>query len=84
MQHLEIEVVPGNKGPSYPQQTVGLNIVKAVVTEQGTENGLPIVDLILEDVAGNRYMAMTTGRLINSLSAVIKGTNKRIHGIEEP
>jgi len=61
-----------------------LLVKRAVITEQGMGSGLPLVDIVMEDSDGKEYFFMISGRLINTLSAAVKGVNQRIHGSEEP
>lgn len=81
--YLAIDLVPGNIGPRYDEGTE-LMCVGATITEQGMESGLPFVDFRMRGPDGQFYLLVLTGRVINALSATIKGVNKRNHGIEEP
>ena len=49
-----------------------LEIMKAVVVQDGTEAGNPTVDLVLVDEKGQRYVLMITGRLLKALPLEIK------------
>lgn len=83
--HLPIELVRGAVAPRYsPQVWKEVIVTKAIITEQGTEKQLPLVDFQMEDVEGNKYFFMITGRLINALAAAIQGVNQRNHGTSEP
>jgi hypothetical protein len=85
MQSLEIKLNPGDMAPRYdPVTTKQLTAHTAIITEQGMESGLPLVDIQMTDDEGNHYFFMIPGRLINGLSAMIKGVNMRNHGTEEP
>ena len=85
MEKLEIKLIQGDNAPRYdPVTTKQLTVEKAVITEQGMESGLPIVDFQMIDENGNKYFFMITGKLINGLSAAIRGANVRNHGSEEP
>ncbi len=83
MNRLDIQIISGNTAPRYDQ---GQELIceGVVITEQGMQSGLPLVDFKLRDKDGNFYLMVMPGRLVNALSAAIKGINKRIHGIEEP
>lgn len=82
---LSIKLNPGSIAPRYEEgKTKELTVKTAVITEQGMASRLPLVDMQMEDAEGNQYFFMITGKLINALSASIKGVNKRIHGTEEP
>jgi hypothetical protein len=71
--------------PRYkPDETRQLELVEAVITERGTEAGLPIVDLVLVDADGHRYFAMATGRVFQGLAAYLAGVNQRNHGTPNP
>ena len=83
-QQMSIEIQEGSLAPRYDKKVTELVCTKAVITEKGTEAGLPIVDLQLVDIHGNKFYIMLTGRIVNAVSAVIKGTNMRNYGIEEP
>lgn len=85
MPKLSISVKEGNTAPRYPETTKLLTIDEAVITEQGMASGFPVVDFQMTDSEGNKYFIMTSGGIINGLSAAIKGVNLRIHGVaEEP
>lgn len=59
------------KGYLYrPPVFKGLRIDKVVVVRNGTMTGLPTVDLVLEDEHGQKYVTMTTGRLLRSIPGV--------------
>jgi len=82
---LDIKLNPGNVAPRYePDKVKQLQPHTAIITEQGMESGLPLVDIQMKDDQGNDYFFMISGRLINGLSAAIKGCNVRNHGVEEP
>ncbi len=55
------------KGYTYQEGYKPLQIEKAVVVQQGTENGNPTVDLVMQDMQGNKYVVMLTGRLLKSI-----------------
>jgi hypothetical protein len=80
---LKIDLVPGGTAPRYAN-TRELKVQRAVITEQGTQANLPIVDFIMEDDKGNLFLLVLTGRLVNMVSAAVKGVNMRNHGVEEP
>ena len=87
MQGFPIELVAGAQGPLYHLSDgfVGeLKIERVVITEQGTQSHLPIVDFVLVAPDGKRYIATTTGRLVNGLAAAVRGANERNHGTPEP
>lgn len=82
---LKVEIVRGGMAPRYdPTKTKELTLTKAIITEQGTASKLPLVDFVFTDSDGQEYFTMVTGRIINTVSAAIRGVNMRIHGIEEP
>ena len=83
MNVLNINLVKGKDGPKY-DNTIELNCIEAVITEQGMESGLPFVDFVMEDRDGKKYLLVLTGRIVNMVSAAIRGVNLRNHGIEEP
>jgi len=80
-----MQIKEGREAPRYNLEDVKkLTMIKAVITEQGTSEGLPVVDIVMIDESGKEYFFMTTGRIINGISSAIKGVNTRIHGTEEP
>lgn len=87
-QDLKITFVAGDTAPRYngPRFQGGceLQCEEAVITEQATKEGLPIVDFRMRDAKGNFYLLVLSGRIVNALSAAIKGVNTRIHGTPEP
>lgn len=82
-QGLSIKLIAGKQGPIYKDRKE-LKILEAVITEQATESNLPIVDLVMEDDAGNKYLGVLTGRIVNAMSGAVKGVNQRNHGNPEP
>lgn len=86
MQRADIEIVPGTLAPR--ADVLGANssvhLDKVYITEQGTEGGLPIVDFAFTDHNGKRGFLSLSGRIVNTISAAVKGVNMRIHGVDEP
>ena len=83
MPDLKIEFVKGNVAPRYTNEKQ-LEIKKAVITEKGMQSGFALVDIQLTDSEGKEYFFMTSGQIMNALTAAIKGVNMRNHGVEEP
>jgi hypothetical protein len=83
---LSIELLQGNFAPRYSKEVSErkLDCKKVVITENGMVSGLPLVDFQLVDKDGNEYFFAITGRLVNMISAAIRGVNMRNHGCEEP
>lgn len=83
---FSIELVKGNIAPRYSPEICDrkLQLDRVVITENGTEGNLPIVDFVCKDPDGKYYFFAITGRLVNMVSAAIKGVNYRNHGVEEP
>ena len=81
--HVAVHLVPGEIAPRY-DEGVEIELESVTITEQGTEARLPLVDLKLRGPNGERYLAVVTGRIMNMISAAVKGVNLRNHGIEEP
>jgi hypothetical protein len=82
---LAIELVDGSLAPRYePSKVEMLSLDKAVITERGTEGGLPLVDFQMTSIDGKEYFFAVTGRLVLSLAAAIRGVNDRNHGVSEP
>jgi hypothetical protein len=83
MSNIVLTIVPGKSAPRYLKATE-LNNTEVVITEQATEAGLPIVDFVCRDNTGKLYLLVMSGRLVNMISAAVKGVNVRNHGKEEP
>lgn len=82
---LKIKINPGDVAPRYERDIRELKIDSVVITEQGMESGLPLIDFQLTDAeTGKPYFVMVSGRLITSLSAAIQGVNLRNHGKIDP
>lgn len=85
MQHITINLVPGKVAPRYEDRNMQeLKLTDVTITEQGTQENLPMLDLILHGPDGKRYLAVITGRIANMISTAVKGVNMRNHGKEEP
>ena len=65
------------KAPVYEMGWTMLRVEKAIVVPKGTKAGNPTVDLQLIDADGHRFIAMTTGKIIKALAAVIIGVESR-------
>jgi hypothetical protein len=78
-----IEIVPGTLAPKYSEGTE-LKLDKVVITEQGTEARLPLVDIVMRGPDGELFLLVLNGRIVNAISAAIKGINMRNHGVAEP
>lgn len=79
-----INLVPGNIAPRYQDNIVEAKLQHVSITEKGTEANLPLIDIeaVLPD--GSRVLIVCTGRILNLISAAIKGVNLRNHGQAEP
>lgn len=80
---LSIQIIPGDKAPRY-DTGYEIQVSRATITEQATQAGLPIVDLIGHDKDGNQVLVVLTGRMVCALAATVRGINERIHGDPEP
>lgn len=80
---LKINLIPGNMAPRY-DEGYEIDISHCTITEQGTQGNLPLVDFVGRDKNGEKVMFCLTGRLVNMVSAAIRGVNLRNHGVEEP
>lgn len=83
MMRTVIEFVKGDLGPTY-KDAVQAELKKVVVTEKGTNNGLPIVDFVMQLPSGETVLLVLTGRIVNAIAAGVKGANLRNHGVAEP
>ena len=81
--NAKITIVPGKLAPKY-DNGIELSLQEVTITEQGTEEGLPIVDLTMRGPDGEFYLLVLTGRIVNGISAAVKGVNERIHGVPQP
>lgn len=66
------------EAPSYnlPEYRLA-NLTTAQIVGRGTVNGNPTVDFIFEDEAGQKYVAMLTGGLVENLAGAILGMKQR-------
>lgn len=83
---LKIELVPGSVAPRYGHdvQRTEVECESVVITEQGMASGLPLLDFKLRGPDGKLYLLVLTGRIVNMVSAAVKGVNMRNHGKAEP
>jgi hypothetical protein len=82
--YAKIELVEGKQAPRYTDGRVEVELEKIVITEQGTESNLPIVDFVMVGPDGKKTLLVLTGRIVNAVAAAIKGVNMRNHGKAEP
>lgn len=73
MQHLDVVVFKDAdeaiaNGYNYdPEKYRPVEIDKAVVVKEGTQQGNSTVDLVMIDEKGNKYVCLITGRLLKML-----------------
>lgn len=80
MKHLSIQICKDpSEAPVYSkEQFKSVELTNAVVVKNGTQEGNPTVDLVFEDNEGNKFVALTTGRILKSLSQCIGSTNNEL------
>jgi hypothetical protein len=86
-QTVKITLVPGNVAPKYLDEEPRrqeLFIDEVIITEQGMQSGLPMVDFKLKGADGKTYLFVLSGRMVNAISATVRGVNFRNHGVDEP
>jgi hypothetical protein len=72
MQSLDIQITDGvADAPKYGDDFKPIFVRRAVVVPKGTVEGNPTVDLQFTDRAGKKYVAMTTGQIIEALAKVL-------------
>ncbi len=82
---VNIQMVEGDVAPRYDHERgEELRCEGVVITEQGTKANLPIVDFKMRGADGKFYLLVLSGRIVNAISAAVKGANMRNHGTEEP
>lgn len=72
MQHLQVVICESpddasGKGHIYGEDYKILDLKKAVVVKNGTQEGNSTVDLVFEDIDGNKYVALCTSNIITSI-----------------
>jgi hypothetical protein len=67
---IEIKNSP-SEAPVYREGWIGLSLDRAIIVKNGTVDGAATVDIQLVDEHGNKYITMTTGRIIKALAQVI-------------
>lgn len=81
---VTIHMIPGGTAPRYDGGIVEAKLQHVTITEQGTRASLPIVDIVATLPNGARVLIVMTGRIVNLISAAVRGANRRNHGIDEP
>jgi len=81
--NARLEIVSGKLAPRHPAYEA-LKCERIVITEQGTQENLSIVDFELIDDEGNLHLVTFTGRIILAVASALRGVNMRNHGQEEP
>lgn len=80
---LEIQIVDSpEKAPHYSKEKYAPTILvakKAIIVGKGMVSGAPSVDLQLEDQAGNKYLVMATGGILEMLAGAVRGKRERDH-----
>jgi hypothetical protein len=76
---LSIQVVETpQEAPNYNRDAIdvrGATISQVIIVKRGTVEGNPTVDFQFTDQQGAQYVAMLTGRLVQSLASVIAGAD---------
>jgi len=70
------EAAPNYSLPEYK----ATNLTTAQIVGRGTECGNPTVDMIFVDEDGQKYVALITGGLIQSIAGAIEGMKQRTGG----
>jgi hypothetical protein len=66
------------EAPSYTAPEYRLaKLTTAQIVGRGTVQGNPTVDFIFEDEAGQKYVAMLTGGLVENMAAAVLGMKQR-------
>lgn len=82
--HVNIHLIPGSTAPRQDEASVELDCDDVTITETATQANLPIVDFRCRGSDGKLYLLTLTGRIVNAISAAVRGANARNHGKEEP
>ena len=76
MQTLDIQICNSvEEAPNYNtdgQGFKGAKLIKAIVVRDGTEGGHDTVDLQFETEDGQKFIAMTTGRLLKTVTNITR------------
>lgn len=79
-----IQILEGTAAPRYDEQGTELVREGVTITERGTQEGLPIVDLKLRGPDGKFYLLVMSGRIVNAVAMTLRAINFRNHGTETP
>jgi hypothetical protein len=72
------------EAPNYPDSVQLLEMKECIIVGKGTVKGNPTVGIQLTDKAGNKYVVMTTGGLIQMISDAVVGTQQRLSAEPPP
>jgi len=70
---IHIQIAEGNEAPRYQPTTKELVINTAVITKEGMESGMPLVDFQMTDAEGKEYFTALSARVLCALAEVVKG-----------
>lgn len=65
------------EAPKYTNDYKLLKLEKLIVVGEGAVSGNPTADLQLVDQDGNKYVVMSTGGIIETMGAAMKGKRER-------
>lgn len=65
------------EAPNYGQDTKMLRITDVIIVGKGTESGKPTVDLQMTDQAGNKYLVMATGAIMEMIGGAVTGKREK-------
>jgi len=75
---LRVQIVDGiEEATHYGSEIPLLVFKKAIIVGNGSEFGLPTIDLQMMDLNGKEYVLMTTGRIIEMLASAIRAKREK-------
>lgn len=81
MNRLDVQICESYKeAPNYRENGEGFKgakLIKAIIVKKGTEGGFDTVDLQFEDEDGTKYVAMTTGALLKTVTDLVNANAEK-------
>lgn len=63
------------EAPIHSKEIIAVKIDEALIVKKGMTSGAPTVDLCMTDKDGNKYVALVTGKILNSIAQVVRGVS---------
>ena len=68
--NVSVKIASVDAAPMYNEDTKMLKLTNCIIVERGTLQGRTTIDLQMTDAEGNKYLVMTTGRILSRIAQI--------------